>query len=523
MPGVANDGVDLPLAFEQMRNFAGGEDSFRDPIEIDPDQSQRLVNVIIRDKLKSRTRAGADALGGAALTNPAGPVRGSFFFNTPTYSQLVAVSGGKLFTWNGAAWTQQAAWTPVNDIVRVEMAQGVDKLLISDGTGNLQSWDGAAFTDLGNTDVDPPLGMTILTWHTGRMFGSGQATNPDTIYVSLRLDCGRGAWNKTVRSFRIGGGEGDPIVGMASMQQFVLAVLKQNSIWLTTTDPRNEPANFSATQAAEGIGDGLGCVGKKAWVKYGNDLLFFSQDGVRSLQRMMAAAGQFELSPPISVPIQPYIDRVNPNYQHLIVAKKYREFALFAVPLDNSAFNNAVLVWNGRLGKWVGVWEGWTPACWEVTRFSGVQRLTFGDNAGMVNQWKDNGDPAADDTYKDNGATYATKLWTRSMTFGDLEAPKTGFNAKCRFNAGNATMIFTAVGNDADLNTFSKKVEPSGDVLGTDTLPFLLASQQPSIVPFSLRGLPSFNEMFLKIESDSGWWELRNLTVGARLRPLKRK
>lgn len=523
MPGLSNDAPDLPLQFEQMRNFAGGEDSFRDPIELDPDQGQKLLNVIVRDKLKVRTRPGADPLGDDALTDPAAPVRGTFFFNTPAYSQLIAASGAKIFKWSGAVWAEILGWTPANANVFVEMAQGVDKLLLSDGVGKLQSYDGAAFTDLGNADTDPPVGMTILAWHTGRMFGSGQATNPDTIYVSNRLDFGSGQWNKTVRSFRVGGGEGDPIVGMASMPLFVLAVLKQNSIWLTTTDPRNEPASFSATQASDVLSDGLGCVGKKAWCRYGNDLLFFSQDGIRSLARMIAAAGQYELSAPISQPIQPYIDRVNPNFQHLIVAKKYREFAFFAVPLDNSQFNNAVLVWNGRLQKWIGVWEGWTPSCWELTRFNGIQRLVFGDNAGFVNQWKDLSDPTNDDTYKDNGAGYASKFWGRSMTFGDLEAPKIGFNAKCRFNAGNALLTFTVIGNDADLNSWARKIEPTGDILGTDVLPFLLATEQPTVLPFSLRGLPSFNELFLKIESDAGWWELRNFTVGARIRPLKRK
>jgi hypothetical protein len=523
MANVSNEAPDLPLQFEQMRNFAGGEDSFSDPIDLEANQSQKLVNILVRDKLKIRTRPGADPLGGAALTNPAAPVRGALFFSKPGVSQLLAASGGKIFKWDTANWAQAAGWVPASANVYVEMAQAVDKVLLSDGIGNLQSYDGAAFTDLGNTDIDPPVGMTILAYHTGRVFGSGQATNPDTIYVSNRLDFGRGQWNKTVRSFRVGGGEGDAIIGLASMPLFQLAVLKENSVWLTQTDPRNEPASFSATQASDVIADGLGLVGKKAWCRYGNDLLFFSQDGVRSLQKMIAAAGQFELSAPISVPIQPYIDRINPNAQNLIVAKKYREFAFFAVPLDDSTFNNAVLVWNGRLQRWLGVWKGWTPTIWELTRFNRIQRLVFGDNAGLVNQWKDLNDVEADATYQDNGAGYTTEFWSRSMTFGDLDAPKTGFNAKARFNAGNATLTFTAVGNDAELDSWSKNIEPTGDILGTGTLPFLLATEQPALIPFSLRGLPSFNELYLKVRSNAGWWELRNLITGARVRPLKRK
>ncbi len=539
MPSVANtplaiaySGKDLPLAFETMRNFAGGVDAFDDPIDLAQNQGQSLINIIIRDKLKARTRPGADPLGGAPLVNPGQPIRGLRFFSTPATSQLLAVSGGHFFTWNGINWNQNNGWSPNNPNVAVAMAQGVDKVLLSDGVGNLQSYDGANFTDLGNGPNSPPVGVTILCWHTSRMFASGQGQNNDTIYVSNLLSFGNGDWNNNTRSFRVGGGQGDPIVGMADMPQFMLVVLKQNSVWLTYTDPTQEPANWSASQASDILADGLGCVGKYAWCRYGNDLLFFSQDGIRSVQRMIAASNngtlvtgstQFQLAAPISVPIQPIIDQINVNAMSGIVAAKFKEFAFFAVPLGNVTYNNAVLVWNGRLGCWSGYWMNWTPLCWEISRFNGIQQLNFGDNAGLVNFWKELNDPTADATYEDNGAPYQTVYATRSFTFGDLESPKSAYNAKMRFNMGNANLIFTAIGDDAELNSFSQAIQPTGDILGQGTLPFLLQSQKPALLPFSLRGLPSFNELYLQIQSDSGWWELRNLTAGARVRPLKRK
>lgn len=540
MPAVSNrplaeqySGQDLPLVFETMRNFAGGVDAFDDPIDLAQNQGQSLINVIIRDKLKARTRPGADPLGAATLVNPGQPVRGLRFFSTPALSQLLAVSGAKFFVWNGINWNVNNGWVPNNAAVAVAMAQGVDKMLVSDGVGNLQSFDGAAFTDLGNGVNSPPVGVTVLCWHTSRMFASGQAQNNDTIYVSNLLNFSNGNWNNTTRSFRVGGGQGDPIVGLASMPFFNLVVLKQNSVWMTLTDPTQDPASWSASQASDLLADGLGLVGKYAWCRYGNDILFFSQDGIRSVQRMIAASqngtlvtgtSQFQLAAPISVPIQPIIDQINPNAMSGIVAVKYKEFAFFAVPLGaNQLTNNAVLVWNGRLGCWSGYWQPWTPACWEVSRFNGIQQLVFGDQAGLVNFWKELNDPIADATYEDNGASYQTLYATRSFTFGDLESPKSGFNAKMRFNMGNAELMFTAVGDDAELNSFSQAIQPSGDILGVGTLPFLLQSQKPSLLPFSLRGLPSFNELYLQIQSNTGWWELRNLTAGARVRPLKRK
>jgi hypothetical protein len=244
---------------------------------------------------------------------------------------------------------------------------------------------------------------------------------------------------------------------------------------------------------------------------------------------MASAASQYELSAPISEPLQPWIDRINAAAQSTICVKKYQELILFAVPLDTATTPDTVLVYNGRLGRWIGVWEGWTPQHWEITRFGGEQRLVFGDVAGYVNEWKDNDAADDDTTYTDNGVGYSTLAWTRNLSFGDVEADKVAFNCRLRFNAGNANLSFTAVGDDADLKTWTRTFEPSGDILGTDIISddpetsFLLQSTSPTLVSSSLRDLPSFREMYLKIESTSGWWELRNLSVSARVRPMKNK
>lgn len=526
MPSIANNSSDLPLLWEQIRNCAGGMDAFSDPAELAPTASAKLINVLIRDKAKSRTRPGADGLGGAVLA--AFPVKGLFYFDAYTggteFEQLIACCNQVFKFWNGATWTTMNGWTGTPANARIAMAQGVDTVLVSDGTNALRIWDGAGFSVCSTGPTHPPAAVTILCWHTGRMFASGKATAPDTIYVSNRLAFGNGQWDTTLRSFRVGGGEGDPIKALKSFIGFTLAVGKENSVWLVETDPANEPSDFSASQVSESVSYGAGVCGPEAWDVYGNDIFMVSPDRqIRTLRRMAAAASQYEVSAPISEPVQPYIDRINAAAQSTIAVKKYQELILFAVPLDSATTPDTVLVYNGRLGRWIGVWEGWTPQHWEITRFAGQQRLVFGDVAGYVNQWKDNDDADTDATYKDNGAGYETKVWTRNMSFGDIEADKIAFNCRIRFNAGNANLTFTAIGDDADLKTWSRAFEPSGDILGTDVLPFLLQSTSPTLVSSSLRDLPSFRELYLKIESTSGWWELRNLSVSARVRPMKNK
>lgn len=608
MPNIASMQLDDEPQFEYVQDFSGGEDSFRRSTLIDPNQCQKLVNVIVRDNYEARTRHGADSIptantsargtvtttmtfsagdqntiavasavgiavgavvvgtgittgttvaavdvandtvslsavttdsssGDYTFTNTAAiAINSLLYFDTPSKQQLLAGvdktgAAPGFMRYESGAWADlSGAWKPDAAGIRLAMAQGIDTVLISDGVGKMQIYDGATFAEQGDTAADPPKGATILCWHTQRMFASGVSTAPDTIWVSLFLEFGTGKWNTTNRSFRIGAGDGDPIVAIASMQQFTLAVLKRNSVWLVSTNPANDDptdptAGFAAEQVTEGLAQGVGCVGRDAWCSYGNDLLFMSQDGVRSVQRMQAAAAQWQLSAPISQPIQPYIDRINQNYWHRIVAKKYAEFAFFFVPLDNSTTNNCVLVWNGRLGKWIGAWTGWNGNCIEVTRFLAKVAMVFGDTTGKVNQWKEASNLVLEDsTYLDNGTGYTTQLLTRAFQFGDAITGKSAHSTILRFSAGNALMTMRWVADLNEVKTWPGTFEQSGSVLdGDDQLDinFVLSSNAPMKIIKGIRGLPAFNEAYLTIESTAGWWFLRNITAMAFLNPLK--
>ena len=165
----------------------------------------------------------------------------------------------------------------------------------------------------------------------------------------------------------MGDGDGDPIVALYSMQDSNLAVFKANSIWLVNTPATADTTQFpagatSALVDVESVAFGVGCVGKRALCGVANDVFFMAQDGIRSLQRMQAAAGQWQLSAPISQPVQKYIEQINPASQSGIVATSYKEFVFFAIPLGTSTVNNATLVYNTRLGSWLGCWVNWSRA-----------------------------------------------------------------------------------------------------------------------------------------------------------------
>lgn len=458
------------------------------------------------------------------------------YFDTPTYEQLLvgaaAGSVSKFLAYAGGLFTDLSAqYAPTAADTRIAMAQGINQVLICDGVLPY-IYDGQNFTatQTGTAGLDCPPNATILVWHTARMFAAGVATTPDGIWVSNLLDFSDGQWNATTRMFRVGVGDGDPIIAMASMQTTVLCVLKRNSVWLVDTNPSNDPAvntdyttisGFTAAAIPSTIGIGVGCVGRDAWASYGNDILFMAQDGVRSVQRMQAAAGQWQLTAPLSQPIQPYIQRINQGAWQNIVAKSYLEFILFYVPLDNSLTNNYVLVYNGRLQTWMGAWTMWNGTCVEVTRFNGSPRLVFGDTKGLINQWKDTQDNQSDNTYLDNLVAYPTQIWPKSWQFNDTICNKTGYNLIPRFTAGNASVQFSWVCDLTVATSFVGTFQPTGDILGVGTLPFLLQSDAPSLISEGIRGLPEFNEAFLKIETTNGWIWVRSVAASAFINPLR--
>ena len=515
MPALNLDTIDDPLLFERMESFAGGQDDYRNSTLIDPDQCQRLVNVIIRDNYEAGTRPGA-----GVFVEPLefSSVRSLIYFDTPLRRSLVAVCGGKLGWIEGrnGTWTD-TGWAPSATDIPVALAQGVDTVLISDGVKAMAIMAANGTVTECGTDalVDPPVGATVLCWHTGRMFAAGFGGERDTVWVSNRLAFGNGQWNSTTRSFRIGSGDGDPIVALHSMQGSTLAVFKQNSIWLCLTDPTAEPPDFQAATVVESLGFGVGCVGKKAVAAVANDVFFMAQDGVRSLQRMQAAAGQWQLSAPLSQPVQRYINRINWDAGRGIAAVSYREFVLFAVPLDSSAVNDAVLVFNTRLGRWLGCWTGWTPAAWVKARFTATEQLIFGNSAGGIWYWKDGEADTLQTTYEDAGEQVNADMWTRTFQFGEVVNSKSGYNVTIRFSSGMGSAEVSAMMDLSVARVESSAVKVEGDVLGTGRLPFQLASLRPFAVTMSLRSLPSFQELYLRIRSTSGWFRVRNVTVSA--------
>jgi len=145
------DGTDDDLQFEQVIDFSGGEDDYRRSTLIGPNQCQKLVNVIVRDNYEAWTRPGADPFCPQTPgegTGPTGAIRTLVYFDTPANKFLLSICNGILRACAGQNQAWQSSfnsghtYTAANTNTQVEIEQGVDTVLISDGVNALAILDG---------------------------------------------------------------------------------------------------------------------------------------------------------------------------------------------------------------------------------------------------------------------------------------------------------------------------------------------------------------------------------------------
>lgn len=517
MAYLFSDSLDDAPGFEAVEGVRG-MDGFSPAAGLPPDLAQYLENVVINDLLRPGTRPGADALGEEAFDE--GAVQGLGWFSVPGGQKLVAVVGGTAYAWDGNSKVAVSGFEP-DAGAPVMMVQGMSRLFAVDGAGPLRFFDGTEFREVvpgaPSASGSAPPGGSVLCWHSSRLFLSGVATEPDTIWVSGILATDVGDWNHAQFSFQAGGGEGGVVVGLASLPNFGLGVLKDDSVLVYVTDPQAaSAAEWPLVFRAE-----VGCVGRRAFCVVGSDLHFMTSEGVRSLGRMAGSGGDWEVQPPFSRPVQPWIDRINWAFAHRICAVKYRHLVLWGVPLDGFEWPSHVLVWNARTGAWMGVWTGWGPTVFGVTRFNGEQRLVFGDGAGRVNVWKDSvAEAGLEGTYLDNGEPIGTRMKLRGFAFGEPVSRKDPEAFVVRFVDTAVAVGVDVYQDDSVTRSFEFNLADEGEGLPLD-LPFDLSTDKPATRGAWLTGAEEFLEQWFEVRATEGRVVLRSLKAAAFLNPVE--
>jgi hypothetical protein len=154
-----------------------------------------------------------------------------------------------------------------------------------------------------------------------------------------------------------------------------------------------------------------------------------------------------------------------------------------------------------------GIWGGFGK--YQLRGYRNLNELI-----GKVRQWKDFEDEQDDDTYEDDGVAIPSKIWTRSFLFNEPLNDKDAFYAEVRFGISNTNVNITLVADNAVLKTWAEDVTTTGVSLPL-SLPFSLVNPQNKPRQRGLRGLAPFNEAYIRVESTTGYWSLRNVSVGA--------
>jgi hypothetical protein len=519
MPVFYNDGQDDAVEFDGQPSFSGGMVSQARPNLLDEQQSSDMENMDIHRFGLLTTRRGIAQVGDLALSSS--KIQGAAWFRTPTIQLLIVAANGALHKWDGEEWTTISGFALPDGDADVEIAQGIDKLYITEASGgmNIFSWDGTTFVNLGSsTNAQPPIARFLL-WHTGRLFAVKGDT--DEIYCSDILD--GATWDKTLQQFRVGAGDGDPITGMLAWDEFNLLVFKQRSIWQVTTDPQEAPVVTGvANWPIHAVNRGTGCIAPRSLAQVGNDIWFLSQDGVRSVRRTLATE-QKEVSLPISAPIQDWMERVNWAYAHRACAVFWNNRYIIALPIDSETEPSTIFVYNTESGAWSGRWTGWTPAVFAATAFNEIPRLVFGTFAdegagsGKVFEWQDqiaeNETTAAH--YQDDGEDYPSRLTTRALTFKDPRSPKRGNEIEWEFHRSKADITIDAIlDGTRPRRIFSGPTYYPANALPAQ-LPFMLFNPGLKRTAVNLMSEQPFREIQFNVQSPGGKLSIRSAIATA--------
>ncbi len=355
---------------------------------------------------------------------------------------LCHVVGSTNRVYDGATglWTTQVGYT-ANVGANVEMAQGIDKLYLTNPGNNMHSWDGTTFTSLGSGATDAPVGAKFIVWGTNRLIAACTAALQDTVFFSDILDPSTTHWAAANR-IRVGAGDGEAITGIAMFSKTILAVFKRTRIFLVDINPSVSVSTFVIDE----VPGSHGCVNNRTIAKVGTDLWFLSNDGVRSLARTLQGDDS-GVGDPISLPVANVVnlstDAQIAYATAVVFGGKYllSQFADFTAA-DGMGAGYYTLSYNLELKAWEGRWDGWSVFQSVPTKFGGILRLVMAGNAGNTFYWRQpSGVPEVAADYLDDTLAAATDIPTRigcrAANFGADRNTKQGFALEVEFDEGN--------------------------------------------------------------------------------------
>ena len=400
---------------DEQPGFGGGLNTVSDDAALLPNQMRRCINGRLTDYGAVTKRGGTRRTTAAALATNKNVQAGFNWRKDDGTSQILVVVDGTLLTtiygtfpWT---WTSQMGAlsnTTIPSFAKFRDAGGTDVAYIADG-GLLNKWNGTTLT----TNIAGTASVGQITVHNERLWGTGDATKPQTIFYSALNNgdtlgnAGASGGEIIVRTF------GDQtIVGLASVNTSLLIFHRRGISRLTGF------GQDDTTVTPAGVTADVGTVASNSIAVVDNVVYFVSERGLyRCNESEVAAIG----TPQTPDPLLPIIRQMSASQLadiRVVLNRATKELWVY-LP------GYGVYVYHTVLNAWAGEWDtGFlspaTTALFEAMDANNLPVVLKGDAESWVslcdapNIFLDNS--ASDGT---GGSRYAMAVQLHRLYCGD--------------------------------------------------------------------------------------------------------
>jgi len=445
---------------------------------------------------------------GSVITRQGGKVRAVIVTTAGTgYTSATAIATGP--NWGGAVPTfiTTVAGGAVTGVTVVDGGSGYSANPTITIVGN---GSGATATA---TASPPPQGLRLLINTENRLFAVGSASNRNTLYASDILD--PSVWDAT-NSIVVNGDDGDEITAIVPYYKNRIIVFKKRRVFQVDVP---SDAVTAADWIVSIISNNTGCVATGTAVQVSSDILFLSDNGIRSLVR--SVADDFSsVGIPISEIVKDVIQSINTQAIAVSTAMYYDNRYFLSIPTEANDTNDTLLVYNTALGAFEGTW---TPKAMQfaLTNFNAEgSRLMLKTTTGVINKYAGYKSPAGTTSsdYVDAGVAYESFVRTKDFNFGDPFSLKYGSHFEIVFDNSFSSDANVFIQRDVDVGDIS--VAPNINIASsTLTLPFTLPAVLPSSVKkklaSDLRKYEKWRLINIKISSSANKMAIRQIMAAA--------
>ena len=359
----------------------------------------------------------------------------------------------------------------------------------------------------------PPQNLRLLINTENRLFAVGSGDTRNTLYASDILD--PAVWDAS-NSIVVNGDDGDQITAIVPYYKNRIIVFKKRRVF--QVDIPND-ATTAADWVVSIISNNTGCVAAGTAVQVSSDILFLSDNGIRSLVR--SVADDFSsVGVPISEIVKDVIQTINTDSIRISTAIYYDNRYFLAVPTGSNNTNDTLIVYNTVLGAFEGTWS---PKIMQFTLTNFNQagtRAMFKKVNGVIEQYAGYKSPAGtvSSDYQDAGTNYDSYVRTKDFNFGDTFAAKYGSHFEVIFDDSYSNSANIFIQRDVDTGDISVQsgLNIASSVLTLDfVLPAVLPTSVKKRIASDLRKYEKWRLLNIKISSTANKMAIRQIVAAA--------